>query len=129
MSPQAPPDDLRRALADRYALDREIGRGATATVYLAEDVKHQRKVAVKVLRPELAASLAGERFLREISIAAQLQHPHILPLLDSGTAAGSLYFVMPFIEGETLRERLRRENRLSISETVRLVTDVADALS
>jgi eukaryotic-like serine/threonine-protein kinase len=124
-----PPETLRRALADQYVLDREIGRGATATVYAAEDTKHQRKVALKVLRPELAATLAAERFFREISIAAQLQHPHILPLLDSGAAAGSLYFVMPLLEGETLRDRLRRDGPLPINDVVRLLTDIADALA
>ena len=122
------PLGLPDALADRYAFDREIGTGATATVFLATDLKHHRKVAIKVLRPELAASMAAERFLREIAIAAQLQHPHILPLLDSGSAGGSLYFVMPFVEGETLRARLERLGHLSVPEAIRILADVADAL-
>jgi tetratricopeptide (TPR) repeat protein len=100
-----------------------------ATVYLAEDVKHQRKVAVKVLRPELAATLGPDRFLREIKIAAQLQHPHILPLLDSGEAGGFLYYVMPYIEGESLRDRLTHKGELPVAEATRLLRDVADALS
>src|SRR2546430_13192463 len=99
---------LRGALADRYAIERELGHGGTATVYLAQDLKHGRAVAIKVLRPELAAALGGERFLREIEIAARLNHPHILPLHDSGQAGGVLYYVMPYIEGESLRERLER---------------------
>src|SRR2546428_13594075 len=99
------------ALADRYALDRELGRGGTATVYLALDRKHGRQVAIKVLRPELAAQLGAERFLREIGIAARLTHPHILPLIDSGEAAGALYYVMPYVQGESLRQRLERERR------------------
>jgi serine/threonine-protein kinase len=96
---------LTEALADRYAIEREIGAGGGATVYLAEDLKHRRKVAVKVLRPELAAAVGPERFLREIEVAAQLHHPHILPLYDSGDADGFLYYVMPYVEGETLRDR------------------------
>ena len=119
---------IGEALADRYRIVRELGSGATATVYLAHDDKHDRQVAIKVLRPDLTATLAGERFLREVAIAAQLQHPHILPLLDSGEAAGSVYFVMPFAEGETLRTRLARAGRLSVAETVRIMVDVADAL-
>ncbi len=97
-------DRLKTALADRYAIEREIGAGGMATVYLAEDLKHHRPVAVKVLRPELAAVLGGERFLREIEITARLTHPHILTLLDSGEVEGFLYYVMPFVEGESLRE-------------------------
>ncbi len=100
---------LRGALADRYELHSELGAGGMATVYLAEDLKHHRKVAVKVLRPELAAILGGERFLKEIEVTATLRHPHILPLFDSGEADGFLYYVMPFIEGETLRDKLNRE--------------------
>ena len=119
---------IGEALAGRYRIVRELGSGATATVYLAHDDKHDRQVAIKVLRPDLTATLAGERFLREVAIAAQLQHPHILPLLDSGEAAGSVYFVMPFAEGETLRTRLARAGRLSVAETVRIMVDVADAL-
>ena len=100
---------LKAALADRYTIERELGAGGMATVYLAEDVKHHRKVAVKVLRPELAAALGPERFLREIEIAAQLNHPHILMLIDSGDADGFLYYVLPYIDGESLREKLVRE--------------------
>ncbi len=101
-------DRLKTALADRYAIQEELGAGGMATVYLAEDLKHHRKVAVKVLRPELAAILGAERFLKEIETTANLQHPHILPLHDSGEANGFLYYVMPYIEGETLRERIDR---------------------
>jgi len=100
-----------------------------ATVYLAEDIKHRRKVALKVLRPELAATLGPARFVREIEIAAQLQHPHILPLLDSGEAAGFLYYVMPYIDGESLRDRLSKKGELPLAEATRLLRDVADALS
>ena len=103
---------LRAALHDRYAIERELGRGGMATVYLADDVKHRRKVAVKVLHPELAAVLGAERFLREIEIAAGLTHPHILPLHDSGEADGFLYYVMPYVEGESLRDLLQRETQL-----------------
>jgi len=123
------PARLTAALAERYRLEREAGQGGMATVYLAEDLKHRRKVAVKVLRPELAAALGPERFLREIEIAAQLQHPHVLPLFDSGEADGFLYYVMPFVEGESLRERLKRENRLPIPEAVRILREVVDALA
>src|SRR5881628_576336 len=100
---------LTTALAGRYTIERELGRGGMATVYLARDLKHDRPVALKVLRPELAAVLGGERFLREIRLTAQLQHPHILTLIDSGEADGFLYYVMPYVEGESLRERLQRE--------------------
>ncbi len=120
---------LIAALSDRYAIERELGAGGMATVYLAEDLKHHRKVAVKVLRPELAATLGPERFLREIEIAANLSHPHILPLHDSGEADGFLYYVMPYVEGESLRERLDREGKLSVEHMVRLTDDVAAALS
>jgi tetratricopeptide (TPR) repeat protein len=123
------PDRLTAALAGRYALKREIGAGGMATVYLAQDLRHERDVAVKVLRPELAATLGPERFHREIQIAAKLQHPHILPLLDSGQADGFLYYVMPFVEGESLRERLTRVRELPTYEATRLLRDVADALS
>jgi len=123
------PDRLTAALAGRYALKREIGAGGMATVYLAQDLRHERDVAVKVLRPELAATLGPERFHREIQIAAKLQHPHILPLLDSGQSDGFLYYVMPFVEGESLRERLTRVRELPIYEATRLLRDVADALS
>ncbi len=122
------PTRLAAALADRYLLERELGQGGMATVYLAEDLKHHRKVALKVLKPELAAVLGAERFVQEITTTAQLQHPHILPLFDSGTADGFLYYVMPFIEGETLRSKLDRETQLGIDEAVKITVAVADAL-
>src|SRR3989442_394006 len=122
-------DTLRRTLADRYAVERELGRGGMATVFLAEDVKHHRPVAIKVLHAELAAALGAERFLREIEIAARLQHPHILPLYDSGTAGGFLYYVMPFVEGESLRDRLEREKQLPLEDTLRIAGEVAGALA
>src|SRR2546421_11487172 len=109
---------LRDALADRYAIERELGRGGMATVYLAQDLKHRRPVAIKVLAPELAAALGRERFLREIETAARLTHPHILPLHDSGEADGFLYYVMPYVEGEALRDRLNREKQLAIEDAV-----------
>ena len=109
---------LQSALADRYRIDREIGAGGMATVYLAEDVRHDRRVALKVLRPELAAVIGAERFLAEIKLTANLQHPHILPLFDSGEADGYLFYVMPFVEGETLRDRLNREKQLPVAEAV-----------
>jgi eukaryotic-like serine/threonine-protein kinase len=124
-----PLDRLKAALADRYALEREIGAGGMATVYLARDLKHSRQVAIKVLRPELAATLGPERFVREIEIAAHLSHPHILPLHDSGEAEGILYYVMPYVEGESLRQRLDREGKLSVAESVRLTDEMASALS
>jgi serine/threonine-protein kinase len=119
---------LSAALADRYELVRELGRGGMATVYLARDVRHARQVAIKVLHPELAAVLGAERFLAEITTTANLQHPHILPLFDSGTADGQLFYVMPFVEGETLRARLDRETQLPIADAVQLAREVADAL-
>ena len=120
---------LKAALADRYAIERELGSGGMAIVYLAEDLKHRRKVAVKVLRPELAAALGPERFVREIEIAAQLTHPHILALFDSGEASGFLYYVMPYIKGESLRERLDSEEKLSVDDGIRLTEQVASALT
>jgi serine/threonine-protein kinase len=125
-------DDRARvssALADRYGVLRQLGAGGMATVYLAEDRKHRRQVAVKVLRPELAAALGHERFLREIEIAAGLSHPHILPLYDSGEADGVLYYVMPYVEGESLRDRIDREKQLPLDEALLLAREVADALS
>ena len=116
------------ALADRYAVERELGRGGMATVYLAEDRKHGRKVAIKVLRPGLAASLGAERFLREIGIAARLAHPHIVPLIDSGEANGMLYYVQPFVPGGSLRERLDAEKRLALKETLRIAQEVGAGL-
>ena len=119
---------LAAALADRYRLGRELGQGGMATVYLAQDLRHDRNVALKVLRPELASALGAERFLREVKIAANLTHPHILPLHDSGEAEGFLYYVMPFISGESLRARLTREGELPVAEATRILRDVADAL-
>ena len=123
------PERLAAAVADRYRLERELGQGGMATVYLAEDLKHHRKVALKVLRPELAATLGAERFLREVTIAANLQHPNILPVHDSGEAEGFLFYVMPFVEGHSLRERLAKEGELPVPEAARILRDVADALS
>jgi len=120
---------VRAALADRYRIERVLGEGGMATVYLAEDVRHRRKVAVKVMRPELAATLGAERFLREIEIAAQLTHPHILPVYDSGAVQSLLYYVMPYVEGESLRERLAREGALPADEALRLAREVAEALA
>ncbi|MHB1862876.1 MAG: protein kinase domain-containing protein [Gemmatimonadaceae bacterium] len=119
---------LSAALADRYRLERELGQGGMATVYLAQDLKHDRKVAIKVLKPELAAVLGAERFVQEIKTTAALSHPHILPLFDSGVADGQLYYVMPYIEGETLREKLNRETQLGVDEAVKIATEIADAL-
>jgi serine/threonine-protein kinase len=119
---------LGAALADRYRIERELGAGGMATVYLAHDLKHDRKVAIKVLKPELAAVLGAERFLTEIRTTASLQHPHILPLFDSGTADHLLYYVMPVVEGETLRDRLKRERQLSVDDTIDVVTGIAGAL-
>jgi len=122
-------ESLRSALADRYTIERELGAGGMATVYLAHDIKHDRKVAVKVLRPELAAVLGTERFLQEIKIAAQLHHPHILQLYDSGEADGFLYYVMPYVKGESLRDRLTKEGELPIADAVRVLKEVVDALA
>jgi serine/threonine-protein kinase len=123
-----PLDKLRSALADRYTIERELGAGGMATVYLAEDVKHHRKVAIKVLHPELSAVLGSERFLKEIELTANLQHPHILPLFDSGSAGGLLYYIMPYVDGETLRARLEREGQLPIVDALRIACEGADAL-
>ncbi len=119
---------LRAALADRYTIERELGAGGMATVYLAHDLKHDRQVAIKVLKPELAAVLGAERFVVEIKTTAALQHPHILPLFDSGSADGFLFYVMPYVQGETLRSKLDRETQFGIDEAVRITRDVADAL-
>jgi serine/threonine protein kinase/Flp pilus assembly protein TadD len=133
-SPGSLQERLQQALAGRYTIDREVGRGGMATVFQAQDLKHGRQVALKVLHPELAASLGSERFLREIQIAARLQHPHILPLYDSGSASGPdggqpmLYFVMPFVEGQSLRDRLTREKQLSVEDSVKIGRDMAVAL-
>jgi tRNA A-37 threonylcarbamoyl transferase component Bud32/TolB-like protein/tetratricopeptide (TPR) repeat protein len=120
---------LKAALADRYRIRGEIGRGGMATVYLAQDLKHERQVAIKVLRSDLAASLGAERFLQEVRVTANLTHPHILPLHDSGEADGFLFYVMPFIEGESLRDRLVRERELPVTEAARILRDVVDALA
>src|SRR5436853_6291730 len=119
---------LEAALAEHYAIDRQLGAGGMATVYRARDLKHDRHVAVKVLRPELAAVLGIDRFLSEIRVTAHLQHPHILPLFDSGQAGGLIYYVMPYVEGESLRQRLEREQQLPIDEAVSLTANVAEAL-
>jgi serine/threonine-protein kinase len=119
---------LSAALADRYRIERELGAGGMATVYLAHDVRHDRKVALKVLRPELSAILGAERFLAEIKTTANLQHPHILSLFDSGSAEGLVYYVMPYVEGESLRDRLSREKQLPVEDAVRIAREVADAL-
>ncbi|MES2522999.1 MAG: protein kinase [Gemmatimonadota bacterium] len=119
---------LRTALVDRYVLDRELGRGGMATVFLARDVKHDREVAIKVLHPDLAASLGGERFLREIRLAAKLQHPHILGMYDSGTSGDLMYYMMPFIRGESLRDKIDREGMLPVEDALRITMEVADAL-
>ena len=119
---------LVTALADRYQIERELGQGGMATVYLARDVRHDREVALKVLKPELAAVLGAERFVVEIKTTASLQHPHILPLFDSGSVDGFLYYVMPFIDGETLRAKLDRETQLGIDDGIKIAIDVADAL-
>jgi tRNA A-37 threonylcarbamoyl transferase component Bud32 len=123
------PSGLRENLADRYALERLIARGGMAAVYLARDLKHDRAVAVKVLRPELGALLGAERFLREIKLVARLQHPHILPLYDSGEADDTLYYVMPYVPGDSLRDRIRRERRLPLRDALRIAREVADALN
>src|SRR6267378_7167245 len=120
---------LRAALVGRYTIERELGRGGMATVYLGRDLKHHRAVAIKVLRPELAEALGPERFVREIEIAARLTHPNILPVHDSGEADGSLYYVMPYAEGESLRDRLSREKQLPLDDALQIGHEVADALS
>src|SRR6266849_1528769 len=130
---QAPPlaalrDQLEAGLNGSYAVERELGRGGMATVFLARDLKHGRPVALKVLHPELAASLGPERFEREIRFAARLQHPHILSVYDSGVAAGQLWFTMPYVEGEALRSRLRREGQLPLEEALRIAREAAQAL-
>ena len=122
-------DQLRGALADRYLIERELGQGGMATVYLALDLRHDRHVALKVLHPELAHAVGPARFLREIRTTARLQHPHILPVFDSGEADGQLWYTMPYIEGESLRARLRHQPKLPIEEAVQIASDVADALA
>jgi tetratricopeptide (TPR) repeat protein len=122
-------DRLKAALADRYTIEHEVGSGGMATVYLAEDLKHHRQVAIKVLRPDLAAALGPERFLREIEVAANLTHPHILPLFDSGEADGFLYYAMPYIEGQSLRDKLTDEGELPVPDAVKVLREVVDALA
>ncbi|HSR40988.1 MAG TPA: serine/threonine-protein kinase, partial [Longimicrobiales bacterium] len=119
---------LNAALSGRYRIEGELGEGGMATVYLAQDLRHQRKVALKVLKPELAAMVGGERFLAEIQVTANLQHPHILPLFDSGEADGFLFYVMPYVEGESLRDTLDREHQLPVEEALRITRAVASAL-
>src|SRR3989441_3522410 len=119
---------LNAALAGRYAIERELGSGGMATVYVADDLKYHRTVAVKVLRPELASVLGPDRFLREVEIAAKLNHPHILALYDSGEADGLLFYVMPYVKGESLRHKLERERELPIDEALRITGQVASAL-
>jgi serine/threonine-protein kinase len=123
-----PIDRLNAALEGRYAIERELGEGGMATVFLADDLKHERKVALKVLKPELAAVVGAERFLSEIKVTANLQHPHILPLFDSGEADSFLFYVMPYVEGETLQERIDRDKQLPIDEALGMATAVANAL-
>ena len=118
-----------RSLAARYTIQRELGSGGMATVFLGWDVKHKRQVAIKILKPELSVSLGAERFLREIETTANLRHPHIVPLYDSGEAHGALYYVMPFVEGESLRERLKRDGQLPLDDAIRIAREVAGALS
>src|SRR5437868_14966335 len=119
---------LNAALADRYVFEREIGAGGMATVYLARDLRHERRVAVKVLKPELREVLGVERFLSEIKVTANLQHPNLLPLFDSGEAGGHLFYVMPYVEGESLRARLEREKQLPVDEALRISIAIANAL-
>ncbi|HEU4800038.1 MAG TPA: serine/threonine-protein kinase [Gemmatimonadales bacterium] len=120
---------VRRVLAEQYQIERVVGEGGMATVFRAEDLKHRRKVAVKVMRPELAATLGGDRFLREVEIAAQLNHPHIVSMHDSGDNDGVLYYVMPFVEGESLTQRLAREGPLPVGDALRIARQVSDALA
>jgi eukaryotic-like serine/threonine-protein kinase len=123
-----PVAELREGLRDRYAFERELGRGGMATVFLARDLKHDRPVALKVLHPELASTLGPDRFQREIRLAARLQHPHILTVLDSGETNGRLWFTMPFVDGESLRDRLRRERQLPVDDALRIAREAAQAL-
>ena len=119
---------LRKALLSHYDIERELGRGGAAVVYLAQDLRHSRLVALKVLRAEVASVLGTDRFLREISIAARLSHPHILPLYDSGAVEGFVYYVMPYVEGDSLEVRLANEGRLAVDESLRIASEVAKAL-
>ena len=119
---------LQASLADRYRIERELGHGGMATVFLAHDLKNDRLVALKVLRPDLAHLLGAERFLREIRLCSRLQHPHIVVVHESGDADGQLWFTMPYVEGETLRSRLLREGQLPVGDALRITVEVADAL-
>src|SRR3989442_8197623 len=125
---RTPRERLNAALAGRYAIERELGSGGMATVYVAEDLKYHRQVAIKVLRPELASMLGPDRFLREVEIAAKLNHPHILALYESGDADGWLFYVMPYVKGESLRHKLQRERQLSVEEALAVTHQVASAL-
>src|SRR5262245_8321256 len=126
--PYDTPSGFAAALADKYRIGDPLGRGGMAVVYAAEDLKHGRKVAIKILQPDVAAAIGPERFVREIRTSAALQHPHILGLIDSGEVAGTAYYVMPLVEGESLRDRLRREKQLPIGDAVRIISEVASAL-
>jgi serine/threonine protein kinase len=119
---------LARSLAERYSIERQVGEGGMATVFLARDIRHDRRVAIKVLREDVAERMGAERFLREIRTTATLNHPHIVPLHDSGEADGIVYYVMPFVDGESLRDRLDREGQLPVADAVRIASDVASAL-
>src|ERR1041384_808447 len=123
-----PRDRLASALADRYTLERELGAGGMATVFLAHDVRHNRKVAIKVLRAELLGDLGAERFLKEIETTANLQHPNILPLFDSGRVDGTVFYVMPYVAGESLRHRLARETELPVGDAIRIAAEIAEGL-
>src|SRR6185436_13017488 len=120
-----PFDHLKAALSDRYILERELGTGGKATVFLAHDPRHNRKVAVKIMHSELASIIGPARFLKEIETTANLQHPHILPLFDSGRVNGTVFYVMPFVQGESLRNRISRDRQLPIPEAVRIATEIA----
>ena len=121
-------DQLRAAMADRYTLERELGAGGMATVYLAHDGRHNRKVAIKSMQPDLAALIGAERFLKEIETTANLQHPNILPLFDSGRVEGTVFYVMPYVQGESLRSRLNRETQLPIADALRIAAEIAAGL-
>src|SRR5207249_4859753 len=123
-----PFDQLRAAMADRYTLERELGAGGMATVYLAHDVRHNRKVAIKIMQPELAALIGAERFLHEIETTANLQHPNILPLFDSGRVEGTVFYVMPYVQGASLRNRLNRETQLPVADALRIAAEIVAGL-
>ncbi|HEU4525085.1 MAG TPA: serine/threonine-protein kinase [Gemmatimonadales bacterium] len=124
-----PPDSVAHALRDRYTLQRELGRGGMAVVYLAQDVRHNRPVALKLLHPDVAAALGSDRFVREIQLTASLQHPHILPIHDSGEASGRLWYTMPYFAGESLRERLKREPQLPVEDVLHIARNILAALA